>query len=550
MGNIKKTTRYYMFCKKVNISKRVNGFLYFLRKIPWLGKKISSNVYRSYDLKQTLFVMVAIFSILSEIGLKVLYIAGSAFLVDIIDSLIHPYEASMELQESLLAGVFVWFVLTVLYMNIYNIWNSAVDLKTLQFIDNFNLEKKSFIKSKTLIDAMLHAIYYIPIAIITGWLLDSLIIGFSIPMIYLVGIFISNYLARLVSSRYFARLQMMDIILMIGSAVVALIVGILLPIFIGVAWFQTAISSPVGLILNFIIAFVSLYAIITFKREDYYLSLIIQRSVLIDINVSDNAILTSTTKNIQNKMTVTDSNVKFCNKKGSSYLNALLFNRCKREFQKIILLRLIASAIIIVAFIGLNLFVDDLYDGVSDWTTLLNLIFIPVWVSLFSVGRKVVQTVFLNCDNAMLHYPFYRTKKVILSGFYDRLKRTFLLNGVLAIAPIVIAFIIGFNTGFSFIMNTFVVLISLLALFSFHELFLYYILQPFADDMQVKNPLYSIITGISSFALWIFIGSSGDAIFELPMLFTIILVIVTAIYIVIGLILIAKFAKKTFKAKD
>ena len=46
-----------------------------------------------------------------------------------------------------------------------------------------------------------------------------------------------------------------------------------------------------------------------------------------------------------------------------------------------------------------------------------------------------------------------------------------------------------------FIEVLFLLLTSLTALFSFHELFIYYLLQPFTGDMRVVNPVYKFVSG-------------------------------------------------------
>lgn len=541
MGDVKKAIRYSLFHERVSVTKRINGFLYFLKKIPWLGKKISPNVYRSDDFKNMLFVVGAIFKIFENILMKGGYIAFFTVLVALFNYAFHLGEVYMGRQEFLLAGVFIWFIMVVLYMNIYNILFLTIDAKTLEFINNFHLPQKFFIKSKMMIDTLLHAIYYIPVAMIVGWLLNSLIIGIAIPFIYLAGAYFGNYLARLVSVKNKIPFLTMSFILIV-TAIVALVTGILLSIFTGINWVQTAILSPIGIIVSLILIVIGVQGILTFKRENLYLALVIDRSTSLSVNV--NNIATNTTENLQNKMIVTDSHERFGKKKGSSYLNALLFDRYKREFRKIVLIRLVVSVALIIAFsVSHILWVDLAYINLISS---LNLIAIPTWISMFSVGRKIVQIVFLNCDNAMLHYPFYRKSEVIISSFYDRLKRTFRLNSVLAIAPIaILAIILVRNQTFDIgiIVTSILILFSTLALFSFHELFLYYMLQPFAEDMQVKSPLYMIITTISSFAI-------GFVTIILQSILALIFIAFTIIYIGFGLIILTKFAPKTFKARN
>jgi len=556
MGNVKKAARYYLFRERVNISKRVNWFLFFLRRIPWLGKKISPHVYQAYSFKTIFFFIVAVVSVIFSILVKGLAIGGSAGMVWLFDLIIHHGESGLGISEYLLSGLFLWFILTAA-INVYNIWFSQVEPKTLEFMENFHLSKKFFTKAYLLIYTLINGIYYIVIAGLIAWLLDAWILALAIPLLYLTLGYLCYYLARVILSKNRIPLMTQAIITIIGI-LIAFAIGVVLPIFTGVSWISNIIFSSITIIIAIMISVVSFIGIHNFKREDEYLSSVLERSTLISEGAKN--IHTHTAANVQKKMMVTDSVGRFENKKGNSYLNALLFDRYQKMFRKIILIRLAITGVMIVATLAAALFLTDVFDEAElVLIPMLNIIIIPVWISMFSVGRKVIQIVFVNCDSALLNYPFYRKKEVILSGFFERLKKTFLLNSVLIIAPLVMALIIGFNNdmNFSFVWVMAVILISLLTLFSFHELFLYYILQPFATDMQVKSPLYTIITIAISMVIWGIVGGGfGGGTDLMEMLsgsqwqIAIILVGITVIYMLLGTFSLYKFGSKTFKAKS
>jgi len=554
MGNIRKATRYYLFRERVNISKRVNGFLYFLRKLPLVGKKISPNVYQSYGLKHILFILVAIASVLMAVATKGLMIGFYAGLVWTFDFTFHAGTGSMDFASYIWAGLFLWFMMTFFINNVYNTWFSQVDPKTLEFMDNFHLSKKFFIKAKTLIDGVINGVYYFPIAILLGWLTDSWMLVLALPVLYMALTFLGYYLSRIVLSGNKIALMTQSFII-IGGVVFTLAIGILVPIFTDAAWI-VIIFSPIIIAISLLVALGCFFGILKFKREDHYLAVVLDRSTAISEGAKN--IAADTTTNVQKKMTVTDSRGRFEDKKGNAYLNAILFDRYKKEFRKILRTRLIATGVIVLAFFVINQFWSDFLGDATGLIPLLNIIFIPMWISMFSVGRKMVQIVFLNCDNAMLHYPFYREKSVILSGFLDRLKRTFMFNSVLALAPLLMWVIIGFSNemDFSFLPMTLLILITVIALFSFHDLFLYYILQPFAGDMQVKSPMYFIINMASSMVVWMVVGGGFGGgtdlmslLFESQWQIAIILAILTVVYVGLGMLALHKFASKTFKAR-
>ena len=80
--------------------------------------------------------------------------------------------------------------------------------------------------------------------------------------------------------------------------------------------------------------------------------------------------------------------------------------------------------------------------------------------------------------------------------------------------------------------------------FTIHLLFLYYILQPYTQDVQVKNPLYKII----DFAVYLFCYMP---LFLKPdmTIHAVFIIILTIIYALVARTLIPRLAPKTFRIK-
>lgn len=83
-----------------------------------------------------------------------------------------------------------------------------------------------------------------------------------------------------------------------------------------------------------------------------------------------------------------------------------------------------------------------------------------------------------------------------------------------------------------------------LSFFSIHNLFLYYIFQPYTTDLSVKNPLYTILNTITYFLSYICLQLKDVSIY-----FLVGMILVTAIYSVLALFIVYRFAPKTFIIK-
>ncbi|MFX3968615.1 hypothetical protein ACJBXI_10315, partial [Streptococcus suis] len=100
------------------------------------------------------------------------------------------------------------------------------------------------------------------------------------------------------------------------------------------------------------------------------------------------------------------------------------------------------------------------------------------------------------CDISMLHYHFYREAKSIIAGFNYRFLQTCKLNLIFATSLCLAIMVLGrFAVSLETILLTALLLISLTDLLSFHDLIIYFILQPLTNDMDVVNPLYKFLSG-------------------------------------------------------
>ena len=161
-------------------------------------------------------------------------------------------------------------------------------------------------------------------------------------------------------------------------------------------------------------------------------------------------------------------------------------------------------------------------------------------------GAIITQAMFFNCDHAMLRYNFYREPKVILELFKKRLLTVVKVNllpaFVIGIGNIVLL-LISKNTYTTLtLVTTFLFILSLSIFFSVHYLVIYYLLQPFNKDMEVKKASYSFVT-LGTYLLC-YILTNLVMTSELLSIFGVLFVI---IYVILSLFLVYKIAPRTFK---
>ena len=155
---------------------------------------------------------------------------------------------------------------------------------------------------------------------------------------------------------------------------------------------------------------------------------------------------------------------------------------------------------------------------------------------------------FMNCDHSMLTYRFYRTPKVILGMFRERLKTLILLNLLpSSLLGLGLAALLYTTGGTDNPLNYAVLFVSVNAIsvfFSVHYLVMYYLLQPYTRETKVKNSTYIVVQyltyGICFAMMYV----------HLPTLsFGIATIIFSVAYCAVSLMLIYRLAPKTFRIR-
>ena len=513
---------------QIDISYSVNSCIYFLRKLPILRDLITKDAYSSKLLKGIVEFIGIIFFTARSLFLKFMYFFVIMFV------------SYRFFSNNLVKSFFhIYFLLTILGMFINN---KQLNTNTQKYfsICLFNMDGTAYFRANLFFQLLTSTILnIIMIYFYINYLLSPPNIQYSLMLIILtlcvriVGEALNiafykkyNYVWYTNTTLYF------PIVLILFGACFTPFIELFIPIklmfIFTILFLIAAIPSMIYLIrLNdYKIIYKNLTRVTNVmdqKHKKDYL-----RQAMVEVKEKDKKI---DTKIIENK-------------KGYDLFNTIFFERHKE-----ILLRSARkwAGIAIVVYMGLAYLVLSSSKYFNAMSTTLNkhlAIFIIV-MYFINRGAIITQAMFFNCDHAMLRFNFYREPKVLLELFKKRLITVIKVN-------LIPAFIIGIgniilllltnNYNILTLITTFIFIILLSIFFSVHYLVIYYLLQPFNKDMEVKKASYSIVNLLMYIVTYQFIDLVLDSL-----KLSIIGIIFCSIYIGLSLLLVYKVAPRTFK---
>lgn len=241
-------------------------------------------------------------------------------------------------------------------------------------------------------------------------------------------------------------------------------------------------------------------------------------------------------------------NVFSSSKDGYAFFNEMFMKRHKKLLIKPAKMLSIVLIAVFVLLVILCLINDKLRDGIR--MVLLNRMPIMLLVMyLINSGKTTTEAMFVNCDNAMLNYRFYRQPKALVRLFADRLKYIIYFNIIPAFVTAcgleVLLVVSGGSENVADYIVIFVSVIIMSVFFSTHNMVLYYLFQPYAADSTMKSPIYKTIHFMTYMVCYV----SMDQLKVTTTEFCSVIIAFSVIYIVVALLLVYRIAPKTFRLR-
>ena len=511
---------------EIDITYSINSFIYMLKNIPILEDLITNDIYSSKIIKKIVRIIIILFDILRAIFLKFFYFfiifAGSYYFFP---------------NHFVYAFFHIYFIFTIIGLFINNKILNTSKKKYFSIII-FNMDATKYFRTNLLWNQFTNLVLNSICIIFFGYLLLS-------PIKYILSLITISFMARLIgealSIMFFKKYKYIwySNTRLYFSILIILLLVALLP-FIN-------IYIPLHFIVIIGIIFIPLGILSTlylYRVSDY--KLIYQKlSQMTDVMNSkyDKDYLRQAMVEVKEKDKIIDIK-KVEGKKGYDLFNTIFFERHKQ-----ILIRsakkysfILIGIYIILSYLILidNNFSKELSNFLHN-----NLGWFVVIMYFINRGAIITQAMFFNCDHAMLNYNFYKESKTLLGLFKKRLitvsKVNLLPAFVIGIGNIILL-ILSNNYDYILLITTFLFIIFLSIFFSVHYLVIYYLLQPFNKEMEVKKISYSTVTLITYVFSYMLTSINMNSV-----LFSLLGLTFTIIYIIISLALVKRFAPKTFK---
>lgn len=523
----------------VRASINANVFLYYFKRIPLIGRLVPSRIYADISLKRNVSIVASVFRAIFKFIGKALFIGILSVLAVIL------IEKNIGLRYAAYLNVF--FFLNAIGSFITS-FIFETDRNKYICIRLMHMNARNYIVSTLLLHELVDFISFLPSVLIAtvfmggtlaqGFLLAVMLLALSLTaetfflLIYSgTGVMLSKKSAYVVCS----------FVLCLAAAYIPVLMH--RPLILSGMLFHPAFLLLLLLLLGCSLAGILKYgkyhelAMESLKASDY--------SVDVDKVVSKAKFSDVAVREKEFKHADLDTN-RLENKTGFAYLNAIFFRRHRRILVRPIIVRLVIIVILFVAAVVASTYQPNVKVLVSRPDAILPVFVFIMYLS--SLGERVCKAMFYNCDISLLRYSFYREKNAVLSNFKVRLRRVAVLNLIIAFAIIAAVFGLTLVFGSNWaVIDTVAFALSILFLslfFSVHYLFLYYVFQPYTTELGMKNPFYNGINYGVYFLCFFCMKIKSP-----PSYFTLIVLASTCLYIVVALILVYRYAPKTFRVK-
>lgn len=526
----------------------VNAFLYYFKRLWLIGRYVPDSVYSNYGVKKVLSVLAVVVRQLIDFCGKPLYLLSVVTL---------PLLLILNQNPELKGREFLIMVQILFFLNgcLGALGDSqifAVTRDKIVCIKYIHMNAAVYIRAALAFKYIPFFLYYLPWLLVFSRLAGgTLWQGFCLWLL-LVSLRMMGEAAQLLIFDRTGKVLSRNMAYSWVLIVIGLAGAYLTFAFGGKGMISPVLIHPVSVLVITLLGGVCLWYITAgyggYERKFH-------RSIDINYLFSNLIKASSGTSAAFKEVEIKDKDMaiseadkeKFQYLKGYAYLNALFFARHKRQLIKPVCYRLAMTAALFAGAVVLWIVNRDLAVRLSENMTAMLPSFIFI-MYFMTVADKASRAMFYNCDKDLLHYAWYRKPETILKNFQIRFLRVSLYD--LFIAGAVCAAAAGFRLLCRgnvldvdlLLFCTAILLLSVL--FTVHHLCLYYIFQPYSENLKVKNPFFSVLNNgmyvLCFMCLQIEVGGFA---------FTMTVLCFTVIYILAALVIVYRRAPATFRVK-
>ena len=515
---------------KLQNTYRTNSIIYSLKQLPLIKRILPNSLYKNKGLKIFAGIISILWEIINIFIGKVIYIAAMIFMA------VSWYKTN---NADTFIHIFTFLTLAGGVLNTYML-NPTKDKYYAIILMNINAREYG-----------LSNYYYQLIKLIVGFLPFTILFGMiagvplwiqiAIPFFVLgIKLIVMNYCIYDFKKTNKASNENLPTKFVWGF------VGICLLLAYGLPAINITLNQTIFLYVFIIAVILGIVSLVKIHNFNDYRRMYKQVLTESNVYIQENATGTQAMKDTSLKQIELDKNYT-SNKSGFAYFHDLFVKRHRKILTTAVKKQSIVILLIIIAMIiGIQM-----NNDFKVKTNEVLLVYLPYFVFImYCINRSssVTQAMFMNCDHSMLTYRIYRTPKVILGIFKERLKTLITIN----LLPAVLmggglALLLYLSGGTDNPINYAIQFVSIIAMsifFSVHYLVMYYLLQPYNVNTEMKSSTYKVVQGLTYIVCWYMIQ------IQMPIFtFGIATIVFCIAYCLISLFLAYKYAPKTFKLR-
>lgn len=539
----------YILAEKIALTETFNLLVYGIRKLPLVGKKLGDK-YSFFEIKEIIHAFYPIFVLIKQIfgcflsfGVAYLFTTITyGWVFKIFGGEI--FEAQISSESDLISYIMGLMVPVILYYATGIFRNFIYDHGPGigKYYSQYHIDPKSSAKM---------FLYYKPASRLIGRTIIFLIV-FSLigklspiyPLLMSLGV----YFIEIGASVFWMKYKLKHKKGILDNGLLQVVFIILIPILamglVITGRFDLRIAT--GIIFGFSLA-LFVYGVNGLRKFDSF-DKVIEESVEkydvavenIDENLAKNYELKDKDIEVKNKKGL-------YHKKGLAFLNSLFFIRHKRLIKKPVIIKSLA-----VPAIGLGVFFFTVFketltaDGIFELTIRA----MPFLMYTLSRQDKVITAMYLNCDQGLLPYGFYRKGSMLLTMYRLRLKSMLAINLIPAAAVFATYMVVIAYKGEIFWINNLLILAYIFLMTTFFTslaLAKYYLIQPYNQEGMPVSKIAGLINMVVYYICIYGAFIVRDMDYKMILMASGGFILA---FIIIVNILIVKFGSKTFKIRN
>lgn len=515
---------------KLKNTYRVNSIIYSIKSIPFIKRLFSDYLYHNEGLKIFANVISILYEIASLFVGKILYVYLMIYLIGTM------YQTNI---SNTFLHIFTFLTFIGGFLNTY-MFNPTKD--KYYAISIMHMDAKLYALSNYGYSLLKVLIGFLPFTIIFGLMAKIPLILCMIMPLFVVWIKMLFIFYRLHDYEKNGKIQNENL----PEKSLWILMVVLLGVSYGLPYLGIIINQNIFIALfciSTILGIVAFKKIVSFK---YYKKMFQQLLTPSQVYYVQNQTSTQIVKESVAKQIEYDDNV-ISNKSGFAYFHDLFVKRHRKILTNAVKKQTIVIILISIVLAAICKWNPEIAKKMNS-VPLNSLPYFVFIMYMLNRGTVLTQAMFMNCDHSMLTYRIYRTPKVILGLFKERLKTLMKLNFIPALAlALGLSLLLYITGGTDNVLNYVILLLSIIAMsifFSVHYLVMYYLLQPYDVNTELKSGTYKIVQTVTYVVCYVTLQLKLSTI-----TFGMATIIFSIIYSFISLLLVYKFATKTFRIK-